>query len=391
MALDKFGPNAFATGSVTSDALATGTIATEDIADGAVTSAKALNLGKRNFLINGDMFITQRGASFTGGTSQFYTLDRWLAAVGSAFNFDVTVTQSNTVPSGGGFKHSLKFESNSVQTPTGNHNAGISQRLEGQNFYRLNWGSSDAKDLTLSFWVRSSKTGTYTIQIQQNIGAGNSTVYSHVKEYTINAANTWEKKIITFPGNTVQAQNQSTGDGIRVNWWLVGGSSDYTTADTWEQNAAYLTTSNTVNWMDTSGATFYLTGCQLESGSAATDFEHLMEAETLHLCQRYFQSVSRYGGYVGSARLSTYIYANVALPVVMRAAPTLIDNGPLTIIGDNGYTQSSVGSSISGGFPDAVRVQLSNFTGLGIGNCYVANGGGAADGSDAAFYFDAEL
>jgi hypothetical protein len=223
----------------------------------------------------------------------------------------------------------LKVEADTVQTPSSSQNGGISQRLEGQNLYRLNWGTSDAKDVTLSFWVRSNKTGTYCVQLQQNVGGSSSVVYSHVKEYTINSADTWEKKTITFPGNTVQAQTQSTGDGLRVNWWLSGGSDDYTTADAWEQSGSYLITSNQVNFMDSADNEWYLTGCQLESGSSATDFEHLMEAETLALCQRYYFALIDAGSgseaWVTTATCynSSNAYGGIRFPVSMRVIPTL--------------------------------------------------------------------
>ena len=329
------------------------------------------NLGRRNLLINGDMLISQRAGSFTGGTSQFYTLDRWIAAVGSAFNLDVAVTQSNTVPTGQGFKHSLKVEANTVQTPSSSQNGGIAQRLEGQNLYRLNWGTSDAKDVTLSFWVRSNKTGTYCVQLQQNVGGSASDVYSHVKEYTIDTADTWEKKTITFPGNTVQAQTQSTGDGLRVNWWLSGGSDDYTTADTWEQIGSYLITSNQVNFMDNAANEWYLTGCQLESGSSATDFEHLMEAETLALCQRYYQAYGRDASapfrIIGSGNGSSDMLTGFIYPMEMRTTPTLNYFGGNTDGGNfNNYVNGSATTNTGPNSTDAGKYAVRwNFPGNG--------------------------
>ena len=293
----------------------------------------APNLGRRNILYNGAMQVAQRGTSFSGGTSNaLYTLDRWATAVGSSFNLDTTITQSTTVPSGEGFKYSLKVEADAVVSTTSGQNGGITQRLEAQDVSRLGYGTSSAKSLTLSFWVRSNKTGTYCAQLQTNIGnSDGSNRYSHVKEYTISSANTWEKKILTFPGHTGQAiDSANTNDGLRVNWWLASDAADNQTANTWNQVAAYGSTSNQVDFMDSASNEWYLTGCQLEVGDTATEFEHRPFGEELSLCQRYYYQM---GPHSGSQRFGIDgLYSNgtgaglnlmFTHPTTMRAAPTL--------------------------------------------------------------------
>ena len=248
----------------------------------------------RNFLINSAMTVAQRGVSFSQTTSSNYTLDRWQAIIGSSFNLDTTITQSTTVPSGQGFKNSLKVEADSAVTPSGSDNGGIAQKLEQHDVERLMYGTSDAKSVTLSFWVRSNKTGIYCVQLQVNQGSSTtSQKYSHIKEYTINSADTWEKKILTFPGLTAQTFNatSSNAEALRVNWWLAVGSSDHLSADTWAQTQGFASTSNQVNFMDSADNEWYLCGCQLEIGQNATTFEHEPIERTLSKCQRYFQFI----------------------------------------------------------------------------------------------------
>jgi hypothetical protein len=269
---------------------------TRSIPDVAITPAKvSQNLGRRNILRNGAINVAQRGTAFSPTNGQTYIVDGFLATVGSSFNMDTTVTQSGTAPTGEGFNHSIKVTPDSVVSSSGSDNGGIAQRLEVQNVNHLGWGTSSAKSLTLSFWVKSSKTGTYCVQLQQNATATGSE-YGHVKEYTIATADTWQKVILTFPGNTTQAiTGDDEGDGLRVNWWLVCGSSDHTAADSWAQTASYQATSNQVDFMDNTSNTWYMTGCQLESGNNATEFEHRSFGEELSLCHRYFRVIGPYG------------------------------------------------------------------------------------------------
>jgi hypothetical protein len=300
---------------------------TRSIPDVAITPAKvSQNLGRRNILRNGAINVAQRGTAFSPTNGQTYIFDGFLATVGSAFNMDTTVTQSSTVPTGEGFSHSIKVTPDSVVSSSGSDNGGIAQRLEVQNVNHLGWGTSSAKSLTLSFWVKSSKTGIYCVQLQQNATASGSE-YGHVKEYTIATANTWQKVILTFPGNTTQAITGSdNADGLRVNWWLVCGSSDHTAADSWAQTASYQATSNQVDFMDNTSNTWYMTGCQLESGNNATEFEHRSFGEELAACQRYCNVIGDDAHYTAIGPGTMYTTTNgifyITTATSMRTTPS---------------------------------------------------------------------
>ena len=298
---------------------------------GAVYDSGALS--NRNLMHNPKMEVAQRGTSFSYSAGQSAALlDRWFVAIGSSYNFDTTISQSTTTPSGEGFKYSLKVEMDAAITPSGSENGGIFMKFEGQDFDQLSYGTSSAQSVTLSFWVRSNKTGTYCCQIQVNTGdstTGNK--YSHVKEYTISAANTWEKKTLTFSGLTAQAITQTTTDGFRMIWWLsVGADDKIASADTWTQTASFLSTSNQVNFADSASNEWYVTGVQLEVGDTATDFEHRTFDDEFQRCQRYFQTWGEDSGphtlgaglwYSGDQILGSMVYNKT-----MRASPTCTVN-----------------------------------------------------------------
>ena len=322
----------------------------------ALTTRVNSSSGRKNMLINGDMRVAQRGTSFSNTTQRQYTTDRWSSAVGSSFNLDTTITQSTTVPSGEGFKYSLKVEADSVVTPSGSDNGGVMQSLEKSDVERLCYGTSSAKSLTLSFWTRSNKTGIYCVAIMQNMAnLDGNTRYSHIKEYTISSANTWEKKTITFSGNTAQvmdASSSETTDGLRICWWLATGSSDHNTGDTWYATPSFGSTSNQVNFMDSASNEWYLTGCQLELGSVATDFEYRRYGEEIKLCERYYQKLT--GSYAAYGQIANMNYnsasqaqSSVVYRTEMRAAPTLSHTSTSSNNSSSAYAIAN-GSSNSG-------------------------------------------
>ena len=286
-------------------------------------------LSNRNLIINGAMAVSQRATSFSEKTAATYTTDRWLRHVGNSFNFDTTITQSTTVPAGTGLPNSLKVAVDTAVTPSGSDNAGMGQRIEGNVVKQLAYGAATGKSATLSFWVRSNKTGTYTVMFGMNNGSSTSSEkYLHVKEYTISSANTWEHKEITLPANTVQALTTTTTEGFRIVWWLAVGSSDHVSADTWIQSDSYSSTSNQVNFMDNTSNEWYLTGCQFELGEQATPFEHRSFGDELARCQRYYyrlhgssSSFVAIGSGVLHAADRPRIYHKY--PKAMRAAPTI--------------------------------------------------------------------
>ena len=280
----------------------------------------------RNLLINGDFNVWQRGTSFSP-TSALYGADRFQSLAGGGFNIDSTVTQSTDVPTGQGFKYSLDIAVDTVQTPTGSNNGGFGQFCETQNFYHLAWGTSNAKSLTLSFWVKSNKTGIYVCQFKQN---ESGTDYYILKEYTINTADTWEKKIITIDGNTSQSFDVSAnGDGFRMMWWLASGPDDYATKDVWIAGSGYRATSNQVNLWDNAANYWRITGTQLEVGSGASDFEFLPYDVQLQRCQRYYYKIasltSQGLGCVGFVYNSQVGVMTTTFPVQMRIRPTALE------------------------------------------------------------------
>ena len=234
-------------------------------------------LGFRNKIINGAMVINQRAATVTASGSQQWVTDRW-----SVYNATGTVTfqQSSTAPVG--FTNSLL----ATVTATGSYSTSgytlLGQFIEGLNTADLAWGTSSAKPVTVSFWVRSSVTGTYTMCLQNS--AQNR---SYVATYTINAANTWEQKFITIQGETSGTWVTDTNIGLRV-WFPLGvGSAWDTTGNAW-QSANYYGVSTSVDFAANSGATFYVTGVQVEQNLVPTPFEQRPVSIEVQLCQRYF-------------------------------------------------------------------------------------------------------
>lgn len=273
--------------------------------------------GNKNKIINGKMDVAQRGASFTGWTQgSAYTLDRWLYNGGSTFAGAVTITQQADAPSDNEFQSSLR-----VAVTTADATMGLSDivelrhRIEGYDARNL-----IGKTFTLSFRVRSSKTGVHCVAFFNSAHDR-----SYIMEYTVSAANTWETKTLTLPGGLITAGtwNWTNATGLQVAWVLACGTGSHGTANTWNTTAT-LATANQVNCMDTVGNIFAITGVQLEVGTEATPFEHRTYAQELALCQRYFLRVASdswlWSGQVTSG--NTY-YTSLPYPVPMRAVPSV--------------------------------------------------------------------
>ena len=286
-----------------------------------------------NFLINGAMQVNVRGTnhqtlgSFNPVTSSIYTLDRWKVLNENSFDTDsAKVVQDNTAPTSEGFRNSIMMNIGNTETPSSNHICGFQQKIEAQNLQSLAYGTSSAKTMTLSFWVLSNKTGTYCVQIMQD-DVNKYVLY----EYTISSSNTWEKKTITIAGNTSDAINNDNGIGLEVNWTLCVGSGRQASAtSSWTSGGYYVATSNQVNLWDHPDNYFKMTGCQLQTGSTATDFVHEDIGTTLRKCQRYFYMACGPdgGGYetigTGMIYYSGTGYANVYFPTTMRTQPSIV-------------------------------------------------------------------
>jgi len=299
--------------------------------------------GFKNRIINGAMVIDQRnaGASVTP-TASAYTLDRWIAAVSQSSKFSVQQSSTSTT----GFKNSLLITSLSAYSVLAGDYFDIDQRIEGFNVADLEWGTANAQTVTLSFWVRSSLTGTFGGSLQNS--AGNR---SYPFTYTISSANTFEQKTITITGDTTGTWLTTNGIGLRVSFGIGVGSTYSGTAGSWSANN-YLSATGATSVVGTNGATFYITGVQLEKGSTATSFDYRPYGTELVLCQRYFWSPNFAVGastYVGIVNTSSSGLVSIPHPVVMRAAPTVTYSGTFSMDdGSTGATSSSVTTNAAG-------------------------------------------
>jgi len=295
------------------------------------------NVKFRNLLINGDHSIFQRGDTATGVTSSIYSApDRWKTVVNSTAVF--TISKSTDVPSGQGFASSCKWDCTTANaSPSATTYMTHEQRIEGQNVQFLEYGTSSAKSLTASFWVKSNKTGAYTVALYQADGS------RHINSsYTITTADTWEKKIITFAGDTAGTINNDNGEALRL-WFHLGAGSNFssgTHATTWSSYAqADVLVDNQVNLADSTSNEWYITGVQLEAGTTASDFEFLPVDVNLARCQRYFYKAigTMYGGRYGSGQSAV----GGILPVTMRAQPTASYSSVRTTTGLSAYVSAT--------------------------------------------------
>jgi hypothetical protein len=241
--------------------------------------------GMKNRIINGGMVIDQRnnGASVTIGLNAItYTLDRWFGYANQASKFSIQQNAGAVTPPAG-FTNYLGVTSLAATTAAVSEEFVISQRLEGFNVADLNWGTANAQTVTLSFWVRSSLTGTFGGSLSNS--AGNR---SYVFSFTINAANTWEQKTITIAGDTTGTWLTNNSTGIRLAFDLGSGSNFKSSAGSWSAGNFSGVTGG-VSVVGTNAATFYITGVQLERGSNATSFEFRDYGRELAMCQRYFE------------------------------------------------------------------------------------------------------
>lgn len=271
----------------------------------------------RNKIINGKMEIAQRGTTF--GTSSLdgsYTLDRWV--IGNSSTASLTVTSTTDVPASYEFRLSLQFVATTADTSiAAGDQAIIQQNIEGFNARDL-----VGRTFTLSFWVRSSVTGTYCVALRNSVFA-----FSYVLTYTINAVDTWEYKTVTVTSGLPApfgTWNSTNGVGLRVAWTLAAGSTFQTTAGAW-QTGNFLGTSAQVNFLAAAANTFYLTGVQLEVGSVATPFEHRPYGVELALCQRYYEVLlnSNSIGVLNSSGAAATMSFCTQWKVTKRATPTV--------------------------------------------------------------------
>ena len=347
-------------------------------------------LSNRNLIINGAMQISQRGTSFSyahDGTIAAYNLDRFNFAMrggGYADEYDCTVAQVSDSPDG--FSNSLKITTGTAEsTISSDEYYVLYQSIEAQNLQQLEYGTSSAKRVTLSFYVKSSLTGTFGTTLYQ---ADDNRVINTT--YTIDSANTWERKTVTFPADTTGVIDNDNGGGLNV-YWTFGAGSDFdgASATTWTAytNTNLVNSSGSDALITTAGATWQVTGVQLEVGEQATPFEHRSFADELARCQRYFHLP--YGdtdnlNYALQGPLAAQIWWLIWHPVKMRVEPTH------TFYGGTNKTQSGKAYDATGA--DYESIQAGNYGHDGMYSFFIHQPG-TADGNYAVYRveLDAEL
>tara|TARA_R100001460_G_scaffold19266_3_gene40321 strand:- start:278 stop:1381 length:1104 start_codon:yes stop_codon:yes gene_type:complete len=351
-------------------------------------------LSNRNLVINGAMQVAQRGTSATvgpNGTGEGYTVvDRFQNSLsGSVVS---TFSQSTDAPSG--FANSAKIEITTADTSLGGTEFwNLRYGFEGQDLQSIAKGTSDAKALTVSFWVKSNKTGTYTVELQDTDNSRRNSL-----AYTIDSSNTWEHKSLTYnPDTAGSGFANDNALSLRINFWFVAGA-DYKSGTfyngTWgaEDNAKRVHSSQ-VNLGDTVGNEWYVTGVQMELGEQATPFEHRSYADELRRCQRYlYQAEFTTGGTSianGAMYNSSEIFCHISFPVTMRSPPTFSSSSV-----SNGFRAYSAGQSDD--FASWSGIQESGTTGHTIYKDSLSSTGNAAGwvqaiASGAYIRFDAEL
>ena len=293
--------------------------------DQGLLSANAQYTGFKNRLINSAMVIDQRnaGASVTV-SSDVYTLDRWQAVQSQASKYTVQQNAASVTPPTG-FINYLGATSSAATSLGASDYFFLQQIIEGLNIADLAWGTANASTVTLSFWVRSSLTGTFGGSLANS--SGNR---SYPYTFSISSANTWEQKSITIAGDTSGTWLTTNGSGIKLRFGLGVGTTYSGTANAWA-GANYFSATGATSVVGTSGATFYITGVQLEKGSTATSFDYRPYGTELALCQRYYYNSYPNGGsgtghtFAGGVIPSALSIAEccVGFPVSMRATPTV--------------------------------------------------------------------
>jgi len=350
-----------------------------------ITAAKiAGTINFKNIVINGDMSIAQRGTSTASITGNGYAIDRFRHQITSAGTW--TITQSTDVPTGQGFAYSQKLDCTTADASLGaSDRIRMMQRIEGNTLQSLKFGTSNAESITISFWVKSNKTGTYSWSANDD---QNTKLIS--ASYTIDSANTWEKKTLTFAGTDSPSIGIDNTSFLQCSWWLGTGStySGGTYRSTWTTLAnSDEAAGQTVNLADNTANEWYITGVQLEADTSASDFEFLPYDVNLQRCQRYFQKFI--GGnatafasgvyYSSSGFLGTLKYIQT-----MRDAPSLSASGSFQVRSAGTNSASSI--VISGDAKiDSLSLQCTATGTAGDGGVF------RPDSSGGSLSLDAEL
>ena len=367
-------------------------------ADTPAEQFELINAGRKNLIINGGMRVAQRSQSVAGATGSYETVDRISTYIGSATVSTNTISQSTDAPTG--FSNSLKLECTALGTGGGPITVGYT--VEGRDVTPLGWGSSGAKTVTLSFWVKSNVTGTYALEAKAYNGAS---YWRNVNNYTINSSGVWEYKTITIDALTGFTPASDNSGGINLEWWLSDIAGVFGTSsasfETWTDSATGTTQERaygqTAHYLSAVNNYFQITGVQLEVGKVATPFEHRSYAEELALCQRYYQQYGfETGGpfrLVGSANGSTSMLTAFMYKSPMKEAPSITYYGGGTSGGNfNSYvhttntSQNHPASSVIG--TKSVRWNFTGSANYFGGSHWIDVGTGT---NQLAFTLDAEI
>jgi hypothetical protein len=340
----------------------------------------------RNIIINGDMSIAQRGTSATGlgnGDNGYHTVDRWTFLESGTTTYEFTMSQDTDVPSGQGFATSLKLDCTTADASLDADNLiRIAQIIESQNLQYLKYGTSNAESLTASFWVKSTVTGDYNVNLYNYGSGGGARIISSI--YTINSADTWEKKTITFDGDTVEAFLNDNTAGLNLAFSLGSGTS-YTSTDatSWgSYSSGKLAYGQVANIASSTANNFYITGIQLEAGTSASDFEFLPYDMNLRRCERYYQLFNYKSGSaicIGNSNTSTTAAGAFDFNT-MRTAPTVTlptagqTNNTASYLASNGAYPTTTGTFTAESINiKNFRLKGNSYSGLnsgGVSWCY---------------------
>jgi len=350
------------------------------------------SFGFKNRIINGAMVIDQRNAGASVTTNGAFPVDRFFVSV----NNDGAYSANQDTNAPVGFVNSFKWTTTTADSSlAAGQYAGFLHRIEGNNMADFGWGTANAKTVTLSFWTRSSLTGTFSGSF-----VNNATNRSYVFTYTISTADTWEFKTITITGDTTGTWLTNNGIGVSVVFSLGTGSTYSGTAGSWSSNF-YLAATGGVSVIGTLNATFYITGVQLEVGSTATSFDYRPYGTELALCQRYFETNFNYGtapaagvsfanssGHVFSAYTTTNARSEgILFAVPKRGAPNITfyrtslngsNDNSWNLYINPAWTNSSTPTGQSTGGNFASFQADATFSGMSTGSAYIGAGNWAA-------------
>ena len=358
-------------------------------------SADAGGLTGRNLIINGSQIVAQRSTSTASiTTSAYHTIDRWFTSLVTLGTW--TQSQSTDVPSGQGFASSLKMACTTADaSPAAGDRLLIRQVLEGQDVQQLKKGTANAESVTLSFWVKSSKTGTHIVEIYDQDNARNI-----AKAYTVSSANTWEKKELTFAGDTTGVFDNDNASSFVLNMYL-GAGSTYTSgtlATSWESATSANRAVGQVNLADSTSNEWYITGVQLEVGETATPFEHRSYGDELARCQRYLYMLDATSS-AGDENTPVFREGATAaqltyyLPTNLRATPSIVGSNYGRVVGYNtSFSVAAVAVSamaVRTNINDGQKIDI-NLTHASLAGSYVF-GHHDRTGESGTLYFEAEL